>query len=74
MLIKQGFFVQNPILAAMLNAILNFQHTSEIILKICTLAVAKKIISTVLSVVNALKFPFNAYYGKLFLTAFWQPF
>ena len=31
---------------------------------ICFLTVAKKIISAVFAVVNALKFPFNAFYGK----------
>ena len=52
-------------MAATLNVIFNFQHTNDIILMICILAVAKKIISTVFSVVNAIKFPFNAFYGKI---------
>ena len=52
-------FVRNHILAEILDAILNFQHTSDIILMTCILAVAKKFISTVFAVVNAFKFPFN---------------
>ena len=72
---KTVVFVQNPILAAILDAILNFKHTSDIMLMICILAVAKKIISTVFSVVKALKFPFNAFYpNMMFWRPFWQPF
>ena len=41
---------------------------------VCILAVAKMIISTIFSVVNALKYHFNAFYGKkMFWLPFWWP-
>ena len=58
------FFVQNHILVAILLAILNVEHANAIMLTICILVVTKKISFSVFQVVNALKYPFNAFLRK----------
>ena len=68
---NKNYLFINPFLAAILDAILNFQHTSDIIIDDMYFCCGQKDHFRCFFSGKCIKFPFNEFYGK---NMFWRPF